>query len=137
MRKKKGKNMNPKQCLYCNFYNRDPEIVKLHEKRLHGCYRDRIPRTPKIKKEEHRKPSKEDMVIKGKLLMPKENEYITIRYEWNADKNRYDMYTDATLYGDNLEIIFDNKKNMFRLNNIINLKKEYFKKKAKMHEDAF
>lgn len=39
-------------CLYCGYVSKDLDVIKDHEERIHSCYRDLNPRTPKSSKKE-------------------------------------------------------------------------------------
>ena len=72
------------ECLYCGYRNDVLDVVKLHEEKLHGCYRDLYPRKPKSKKSN--KPIlKESIWFARHLPLYKGDFKIDIMYEIYSD----------------------------------------------------
>ncbi len=122
-----GRSLGRNKCKYCDYRSNDIEKVKEHEEKLHNCYRNKNPRKIPIKKQ---KIKVDSIWFARELPIHNSNFKIDVLYEIWSDGHNYEtrMFTDDLKYGSHLEIIFDNKKQMYTIKNLKKLREEWNKK---------
>jgi len=93
---------------------------------MHGDYgaRERILKTKYERK--RREIAEEDKFMRGRM-MTRSGIELDIKYIWDENKKEYRIYTDATKFGNDIEIIYDNDTYNYTIKNLKNLKDEYGK----------
>jgi len=117
------------RCLYCNYAHDDIEVLKRHEAKMHGCFRDKNPRHPSVKSEQLKTrpkgPPSEDRILKRADVFKVGDIGICVTYEWDDKIEKYRMYTDDLKYRDHLEIVEKEGLKEFGIKDIENLREEY------------
>ena len=117
------------KCHYCYLKSLDIDKVKAHEEYQHGCFRDINPRNAKPKSKKKVKIT--DRIWFARHLPIHKGDFrIDVLYELYNDGS-YRMYTDDLKYGDHLEIVFNDDKQMYSIKDLDKVRSEYYAKQDK------
>jgi len=112
------------KCLYCEWRHDNLKKVIKHEEEVHGFFRNDKNKSGELRKD-FIEPEEEDKVMFDKLKIAGTDKFLDIKYVWNEKDGGYDIFTDATKYGDYVKILWNNKTNKYKLRNVKKLRREY------------
>ena len=116
------------KCSRCHFTSNDKDIVKRHRARNHGDFgaRERILKAKYPEK--FKEVASEDKIASGEMKVS--DCAIPITYRYDDNQHNYRIYTDATKYGNDIELVYNKKTQKFTLKDYYHLKLRWEKENA-------